>query len=61
MLCSDRGGDQHRRDVVLSPAQPENAFLDDGLDLVVARANDFPPGGNGSSVLRKDIGVSGTF
>jgi hypothetical protein len=56
-----RGGDHHGRHVVLSPAQPKNAHLDDGLDVLVARANDLPPLGNGSSVSRADIGVYATF
>jgi hypothetical protein len=40
-----------------SPAQPKNARLDDGLDVIVARSNDFSDGGNGPSVLREVIGV----
>jgi hypothetical protein len=39
--------------VVITPAQSKNALLDDVLDLVVARADDLTPGGNGSSVSGK--------
>ena len=60
-LGFDWGRDQHRRDVVLSSAQPKNALLDDGLDILIARPPDFPPGGNGSSLFWGSIGVSETL
>jgi len=39
----------------------KHAHLDDRLDVLVARADDLPPLGNGSSVFRTDIGVYATF
>lgn len=54
----DRGGDQHIRDVMLSPAKQKDALLDDGFDFNFAWADDFPRGGNGSSVFREGIGDS---